>query len=323
MVVDGGIMKVTGSDGDTTINASIPVSDAVGGHALILPRPLVSFLTTLTTDQMVTIESSAQQDEVVVSPAGSSPYRFRTVASTFPQAAPPSGEPVPVDFKELPAGLASARTAVSKENPVIQLVSDESGLTLHATDNYRLARVHLSNSGFGDFSGILPLQVLDRVAKMNTSQIVVDGSARVISFISVDVVLSTRLLSVPFPAVEGVLGALPPHKAVLPSAQLLQACSRLAAITESSPVKCILTSNSLVLNVANADLGSGAEEVPVTSNDGAGDFEFLARLGYIQDAVVATGAESVVLFYSGSVQPLFVKSDGGLDILTVVMPVRG
>jgi len=323
MVVDGNTLKVTGSDGDTTINASISVSDGVAGYALILPKPLVSFLTTLASEQMVCIESSAQQDDVVVSPDGSSPYRFRTIASTFPQAAAPSGEPISVDFIELPAGLASARTAVSKENPVIQLISDESGLTLHATDNYRLARVHLSNAGFGEFSGILPLQVLDRVAKMNTSKVVIDSRARVISFISADVVLSTRLLSVPFPAVEGVVQALPPHMVVLPSAELLQACSRLAAITESSPVKCLLTSKSLTLNVANADLGSGAEEVSVSSNQGAGDFEFLARLGYIQDAVVATGTETVVLHYSGSVQPLFVKADGGLDVLTVVMPVRG
>ena len=323
MVVEGSVLKITGSDGDTTIVASVSITDGMDGSALILPKPLISFLTTLASENIVSIESSTQQDEIEVCTTGSSPYRFRTVASTFPQAATPSGEPVLVDFMELPTGLASARTAVSKENPVIQIVSDNTGLTLHATDNYRLARVHLSKAGFGDFTGILPLQVLDRVAKMNTIKVVIDGRARVISFISADVLLSTRLLSVPFPAVEGVLQGLPPQNVLLPSVEFLKACSRLAAITENSPVKCLLTSKFLTMNVANADLGSGAEDIPVSVHEGSGDFEFLARLGYIQDAVEATGTESVILHYSGSVQTLYIKSDGGLDVITVVMPVRG
>jgi len=323
LVVDGDQVKVTGSDGDTTIIASTLVTGGLEGSALILPKPLVSYLNTLAAEQRVSLETSEQQDELVVHPAGSNPYRFRTVASTFPQAASPSGSPVTVDMKGLQAGLAAVRTAVAKENPVVQLVSGPSGLTLHATDNYRLTRVHLDSAGFGEFSGILPLQVLDRVAKLETTKVTVDSRARVISFISPEVVLTTRLLSVPFPAVDGVLQSVPPHKAALPAAPLLQACSRLAAITESSPVKCALTNDSLTLNVSNADLGSGTEEIAVVEHHGAGDFEFLARLGYIQDAVVSAGSEQVVLHYSGAVQPLFIMGAGELAVLTVVMPVRG
>ena len=323
LTVEGGDLRVTGSDGDTTIVATLPVQDTSDGTVLVLPRPLVSYLGTLSADHLVSVEVGGQLDEVAVRPQGSNEYRFRTVAATFPQPAMPSGSPNSVNFSRFYQALASVRTAVAKENPVVQLVSTDTGLVLHATDNYRLTRAELPEAGFGAFSGILPLQVLDRVAKMEASQVTVDGRSRVISFSSSDTILTTRLLSVPFPAVEGVLESVPPNVVDLPASATLQACTRLAAITESSPVRCLLTEGTLALNVSNADLGSGTEQVAVSEHGTSGSFEFLARLTYLQDAIVATGADTVRMHYSGSVQPLFIMASSPISVLTVVMPVRG
>jgi DNA polymerase-3 subunit beta len=323
LVVDNDSLRITGSDGDTTIVTSLPLEGSIAGTVLVLPKPIHSYLMTLESDRLVTISLTEQLDELSVTPVGSSAYRFRTVSSTYPQPAIASGKLLPVNFSKLSAALGAVRTAVAKDNPVVQIVSSDSMLVLHATDNYRLTRAELPEAAFGTFLGVLPLSVLDRVTKLEPTSVTIDSRAKVISFSSESTTVTSRLLAVPFPAVEGVLESSPPNAATILSSRLVEACSRLASVTESSPVRCRLSKSTLDLDVTNADLGSGEEQVDLMSHNSEVVFEFLARLTYLQDAVNATSASEVTLAYSGPVQPLFITGTESLKVTTVVMPVRG
>lgn len=320
--VDGDIVQIVGSDGETTTAANGRVTKGQNGSALVLPRPLTTFLSSLPADCRVTVSTTEHGDELVVTPSDALPYRFRTLATTFPQTPLPQGETREVDFSGLAAAVNAVRSGVARENPVVQLVSDDNGFTLHSTDNYRLVRAEVDGGGFGTFTGVLPLTLLDRLAKMEIRTVTVDGASRLMAFASPQAQIVTRVLAVPFPAVDAVLSSRPANRTTLPSKAVIEACNRLASISDTSPVRCQLDGVGLTLEVNNADLGSGRETVTLPEEADRQPIEFLVRLGYLSDAVVATGADAVDLFYTGPLQPLFVSPAGSLVVTTVVMPVR-
>jgi DNA polymerase III sliding clamp (beta) subunit (PCNA family) len=322
IVVEGDILQVIGSDGETTIAANNSVDCERTGSTLVLPRPLATFLGTLPADMLLHVSTTDHGDELLVMSAGSAPYRFRTLATTYPQTPLPQGITREVDFTGLGQAVAAVRTAASRDNPVLQIVSSEDDLVLHSTDNYRLVRAEIPGGGFGSFTGVLSLSLMERLAKMDIRAVTIDGSNRLISFSSPQARIVTRVLAVPFPAVESVLSSRPTGAVTLPSQSLLDACSRLASVSDTAPVRCSLHSSGLTLDVTNADLGSGNETVALPEDSTRAPIEFLVRLGYLSDAVSAADAVETDLFYSGPHQPLYFSPTGTERVTTVVMPVR-
>jgi DNA polymerase III sliding clamp (beta) subunit (PCNA family) len=323
IIVDGEILQVVGSDGETTISATATVTGAQPGSALILPRPLATYLGTLPSEAHLQVYTTEHGDELLVTHGGDTPYRFRTLATTYPQTPFPQGSTVEVDFSGLPSAVAAIRTAASRENPVVQVSSSGKDLVLHSTDNYRLVRAELPGAGFGDFTGVLSLSLLERLAKMDIRAVTVDGGNRLVSFASPQARIVTRVLAVPFPAVETVLATRPTTGTTLPTGRLLEACTRLSSISDNAPVRCLLDSSGLTLEVNNADLGSGREKVVLVEDPERAPIEFMVRLGYLSDAMTAAGTDGVELFYTGPLQPLFFSPPASTRITTVVMPVRG
>jgi DNA polymerase III sliding clamp (beta) subunit (PCNA family) len=320
IVVEGDILQVIGSDGETTIAANNSVDCERTGSTLVLPRPLATFLGTLPADMLLHVSTTDHGDELLVMSAGSA--RFRTLATTYPQTPLPQGMTREVDFTGLGQAVAAVRTAASRDNPVLQIVSSEDDLVLHSTDNYRLVRAEIPGGGFGSFTGVLSLSLMERLAKMDIRAVTIDGSNRLISFSSPQARIVTRVLAVTFPAVESVLSSRPTGAVTLPSQSLLDACSRLASVSDTAPVRCSLHSSGLTLDVTNADLGSGNETVALPEDSNRTPIEFLVRLGYLSDAVSAADAFETDLFYSGPHQPLYFSPTGTERVTTVVMPVR-
>jgi DNA polymerase III sliding clamp (beta) subunit (PCNA family) len=322
LVVAGDILQVVGSDGETTISANGVVSNAEAGSVLLLPKPLATYLGTLPADQLLVLESSEHGEELLVGVSGATPYRFRTMATSYPQTPLPQGETREVDLSGLAAAVTAVRTAASRENPIVQVVSSGDGLVLNATDNYRLVRAELPQAGFGSFTGVLGLGLLERLAKMDIRTITVDSTSRLISFASPQARVVTRVLAVPFPAVDSVLSARPTLSASLPSQAILAACSRLSAVSDTAPVRCSIEVAGLLLEVSNADLGSGREIVVLPGGTDRAPIEFMVRLAYLSDAITAAGSDTVEVNYSGPLQPLFFSPAGSRHVTTVVMPVR-
>lgn len=318
--VRSGQLAVIGSDGETTIAAHLTPSQASDGQVLILPKPLGAFLATLPATSVVEVSQTDGGDIEVSRPVGT-PYRFRPVAATFPLPQPPRTAPVKVDFTRLGDALASVRSATARENPGVQLVSTVASLTLNTTDNYRLARAELGEAGFGEFTGVLSLGVLERIARVEITSVAVDAKAKALRFAGPRVTVSARQLATPFPMVDKVLEAELPGAVRFRSEDLAGALARLAAVAEIEPLRCRLEHDRWTLDVANADLGSGHEEIELRTNAPT-PFEFGVSLQYLADAVAAHGADEVSLEFSTPLQPLFLRSSEPFAVTTVVMPVR-
>ena len=316
--VDEHLARITGADGETSIEATCDVEMNAPGKVLLPPRPLATLLAKLSSSTRITV-GMAPDGDVTVTTGSGSPYRLRPLAATFPTPPRPVNEPVRVNFSSLSAALGVLRSAVSKDQPGIQLVSTGSDLVMNATDSYCLARAEMPGGGFGEFSGLVPVAVLERVSRLNVDQVAFDNRSRLIAFHAGSVVITTRLLATPFPAVETVLSSVPTNSVEFDTAAVVAALGRLAAVAEEAPVRVRLHNTTLELAVSNADLGSGVEECPLAKPTPI-DAEFHVRLSYLSDAF--STADHVSLAFSGPVQPMYVSSTTPVRATVVIMPVR-
>lgn len=318
--VRGAKLSVIGSDGDTTIAAVLDVAGAADGQTLLPPRPLGAWLATVGADETVEV-SAGDGSDVEVRAGGTAPYRFRPIAATFPLPAAPKTPPVAADLSRLGAALGAVRASSGKDFAGVQLVSGADGLVLHTTDSYRLSRAELPEAGFGDFVGVVPLGLLERLARHPITSVAADPNGRTLRFAGPGIVVSTRLLNVPFPAVDSVLGTPPPSAVRVPVRPVRAALARLAAVADAEPVRCHIDGASLELSVQNADLGSGAETVTL-AEAAIAPFTFGVNRQFLAEAFAAHDADEVSLAWSSAAEPLFVSSTAPLAVTTLVMPVR-
>lgn len=310
-------VDVIGSDGDTTIAAAVAGAEVITpGQALVLPKPIATFLSALDADR--TLRLRADDVGLIVDPHGMSPYRFRLVTATFPLPRPLGAPAIPVRFDRLGDAVALVRAAAGRDGPVVRLTSDPTGLRLAATDSYRLAEVLLPEAGFGEFSGVVSLSVLERVARHGVERVTIDGTARVLRLSGPTVVWSVRLLSVPFPDTSAVTAQLPAERCAVDVAAWTEALGRLSAIADGVPVHVRVDREGTVLAVDNADLGNGTEALGDRSPT---EIAFAARPDFLREALSACGARAE-LGYLGPHQPVFLLGHDPIEVLQVVMPIR-
>ena len=313
-----GSISVTGSDGELSVRCSVEGTVQEDGVTLVQPRPLAAWLGTLG-DVVLELSDSGDGD-LTVSPLNGAAYRFRTVSATFPQTPKLSGIAKPVDLDDLHLALSAVRPAVDRDHRVVQLVSSDSELRVNATDTYRLCQATLRAGGFGEFSGLVPLSILEQVSP-DTDSVVVDASGRVIELRGPKFIYSARLAAVAFPAVDSVLANLPEKRVTMEIAPLKKALSRLAAVVDQEPLRVRVGKSSMELSVAGSPIGSGAETVAVEGGPDA-EFEFGVNLSYLSEALTGRSGTEITLAYSTPVAPLFFVSAGEVPVTCAVMPVR-
>ena len=317
--VADGILHTTGSDGETTLSARTKVNEVDPGRVLVSPKPLAGFLSGLPAPTRLTV--SVDAGDLVIEPEAMEAYRFRPLAATYPAAPTPAGEAVTADLSRLALALTIIKPAVPKDTTAVQLVSTDTGLSLNATDTYRLAHVELPEAAFGTFTGVVPLAVLERAAKANADTVRVDSKARMISFASPEVTVTARLLAIPFPAVEAVLSAVPPDMVRFVPSDLTGALGRITSIADQSAVSVSIEEASLRLSASSAEVGQGAETITLREAVPV-PFEVLVRGSFLQDACASVGSNTAELHYSGPLQPLFLCTSDPFEVVHVVMPVR-
>lgn len=313
-------LRVTSSDGDSTMTISVAVTVERPGQVLLSPRPVLGLLGSVDPSSEITLEALDGGD-VVVSGQGLNPYSFRPLSATFPLPTTPPAGVRPERLGELLTALGVVRSAAGRDTPVVQLVSDADLLVLHTTDGFRLARVAIAGAGFGTFTGVLALPVVERIARMSPEEVTVDLRARTLAFRGEGSILTSRMLATPFPAVETVLLNTPPAMTAFAAQDVARSLARLSSIAEQGTIALEFSGSELHLRASAAEVGSGHEVValrsPVPST-----FQLQLRAPYLADAVGAFGTGDVSVAYSGSLQPLFLSGGDAHPVTHVVMPVR-
>ena len=313
-------VRVTAAGEEAVIVAGVDEARVVtNGAAMLPPAPIGRWLGMLPGDRLLTVEST--ESAVRFTPEDAAPYSFHTLNGTFPT------DPIPkahVASLKLDAPLQEAlhrvRKIVPKDMPMVHMMTKEGALVIDAADRSRLTRVTLPGCGFGDFSANMRLASMDRIAKIGPKALSWD--TRAIRASGDTVTVTERYLAdQEFPAVEGILNALPAQELKVDSDILLGALNRLSSVDPDAAASITFDAECIIIGLHEASVGAGQEQVPA-EGDPSTDFTASVNLRYLTDAVAAHPGVDVTIRYSSPKSPLFFTSvTGTVDTTSVFMPL--
>jgi DNA polymerase III sliding clamp (beta) subunit (PCNA family) len=315
MQVAGSVLSCTASDGDTTVTRRLQVEQSVDGQVLVAAGPLVKYLANVTQSASVKLRVDDHGD-VVVEVTGEGSYTFRCLNAAFPVPKKPDRGLAPVPLEHLSAAVKAVAHAASA---VVQLTCADTGLTLAATDGYRISHAVLPAAGAAG-QGVVDVKAIAEAARYPLTQIGVDGPGRVLRCTGADVAFSTRLHDTAFPDVVQMVAARPAQRVMLDRLPLERALDRLLAVAGRTPLRVSFTGPVLRMRAENVERGSGVEEL--TLADPSPEFEFGVNGAFLRDAIGAHSAATVEMSWSGALKPVYVRSQSGFALTTLLMPVR-
>ena len=307
------------TDGDTTVHASMPADVTDEGSVTVAPRSLLPLLHGRKADQ---VRLSLDSGSLLVSGLTRRPYRITPFLGALAAPAAPQPEAQTLDLSALPVAVAAVRHACARDTGVAHLSASGGTLTLATTDSYRLAVARLS-APVPDFSEVVSLSALDTVTKRPVQWMAPLTASRLLAFTGQDIAWTTRPLGLSFPRLEAVIDTRPDSGVDVDPVVALAHLQRLASVDASGEHPVHITLDEDVLScVVTTPTGSGSEDIPV-SGSSLSSLDVHVRRSYFLDSLAAHGRADVRLAHAGGLQPIFLTStSAGLDLLTVVMPVR-
>jgi DNA polymerase III subunit beta len=250
-------------------------------------------------------------------------------AEDFPILQEPSGIRITVNAAELGEGVAQVARAASRDEarPIltgILLEVSREGLTMVATDSYRLSMRELRATAEGETKALVPERALTEVGKAaageekGDAELVIDQSQ--VAFRVGPLMLTSRLIEGEFPNYRQLLPDSYENRLIGSRQQLLDAVRRVGLLArESSPVKMEFNALGVRLSSSSPDLGNAVEVVEATYEGEELTAAFNPQ--YLSDGLTATAGERVRVEVRDGLKPALVKGEEE-GFLYLVMPVR-
>jgi DNA polymerase-3 subunit beta len=250
-------------------------------------------------------------------------------AEDFPILQEPSGTRVAVEGGGFAEGVSQVTRAASRDEarPILTGVLLEitpEGLTMVATDSYRLSLRELTASAQGEAKALVPERALNEAGRAATGEekkeieLFVDASS--VSFRIGSLMLTSRLIEGEFPNYRQLLPEGYENRLSCSRQQFLDAVRRVGLLArESAPVKMEFNALGVRLTSSSPDLGD-AVEVVEAQYEGT-DLTAAFNPQYLADGLTAAVGERVLLEVRDGLKPAVIKGDGEA-FLYLVMPVR-
>lgn len=327
------VLTVTGSDLDLTISVSTPVSASATGVA-VLPSKLVSDVVRSLIPGAVTLEVVTGEAKIT---GGAAEFLIRVIpAEDFPQLPDPDVDAVTVNGRALREALRQVVPAASTDEarPIltgVQMVAEENGVRLVATDSYRLSLRDLSETSVlaPDQKALIPSRALAELQRIigDSSEVGVRLGQTEVVFEVAATRLRSRLIEGDFPNYRGLIPTDHPNRLLVAREALIEALRRVRLLAqESSPVRLEMSSSGLQLVAVTADVGRATESVDA-HYDGT-DLTVAFNPEFLLKGIEVTPGEEVMLETVDELKPALLRpvatsdADSPDDFLYLLMPVR-
>jgi DNA polymerase-3 subunit beta len=203
--------------------------------------------------------------------------------------------------------------------------ANREGLTLVATDSYRLAVRELQATGDGEARALVPERALAEAGRAaggeEKGQVeLVIGEAQT-AFRVGTLRMTSRLIEGEFPNFRQLVPEPGQNRLATGRVDLLEAVRRVGLLArESSPVRLELNALGVRLSSSSPDLGGAVEAVEGTYE---GDELTVAfNPTYLGDGLSAASADRVTVELRDGLKPALIKGQGEDAYTYLVMPVR-
>ena len=250
-------------------------------------------------------------------------------AEDFPALQDPAGTRVTVAAPALGEGIQQVTRAASRDEarPILTgvlLEISREGLTMVATDSYRLAVRELPATAPGEAKALVPERALVEVGRAASgeekgeAEIFVDAGQ--VGVRTGNLTLTSRLIEGEFPNYRQLLPERYDNRLTGSRQQLLDAVRRVGLLArENSPVRLEFNALGVRLTSSSPDLG-GAVEVVEASYEGE-DMTAAFNPGYLIDGLTAAVGERVHIEVRDGLKPAVIRGEGEAFVY-LVMPVR-
>jgi DNA polymerase-3 subunit beta len=319
-------LTLTTTDLEVSARFTTEVQVQEPGVALVPARILADTVKSLT-DAPVELEADRSQATIR---CGAYEGALRLLPSEdFPALQQPEGMKVSAEAGAFAEAVAQVGRAASRDEarPVLTGVLVEvsrEGVTLAATDSYRLAVRDLVASADNEAKAIVPERAISEAGRAaaadeKSSVIILLDDAQ-IAFSIGELTLTSRLIEGEFPNYRQLMPESHESRLTVSRQQLLDAVRRVGLLArDTTPVRMEFNALGVKLSSSSPDLGQAVETVEA-SYEGE-DLTVAFNAHYLADGLAAATGEMVHLDVRDGLKPGVVRGDG--DSLTyLVMPVR-
>jgi DNA polymerase-3 subunit beta len=322
----GGQLELTTTDLEVSARVRFPVQVQEEGTALVPARLLADMVKSFEAAP-VDFEADGGQARIVCSNYEGTVRCLP--AEDFPALQEPSGTRVVVEAGALAEGISQVARAASRDEarPILTgvlLEASREGLTMAATDSYRLAVREIPATAPGEARALVPERALSEVGRAaagedrGQAEIYLDQSQA--GFRIGALTLTSRLIEGDFPNYRQLLPERYENRLTASRQQLLDAVRRVGLLArESSPVRLEFNALGVRLSSSSPDLG-GAVEVVEAKYEGE-DLVAAFNPGYLSDGLTAATGEEVQVEVRDGLKPAVIRGEGEAFVY-LVMPVR-
>lgn len=321
--MEGGRLRVTGTDSEITIRTSLDVEVLEEGRTLI-PAKLVAEAVRKLPPGAVAMSSAGGQVEIT----GNGPrFRLRELnVDDYPATvSKTTSGGVTMDGDLLTRALTQVGVAASGDDarPTLTGVlfeADEEGSRLVATDGYRLAVRDLAGAESIPTT-LVPNRALKEVARtIGDSKITVELGEREATFGSERGSMTVRVIEGTFPPYRHFFGSFP-NRLTVPREALLEAVGRAALVAEDHiPVRLNLHQGGVELSITRQEVGDETEHIEGEFQ--GEDMTIAFNVRYLTDGVAAVVGDDVVIHATDAVKPGLVTGTDDEGFRYLLMPVR-
>jgi len=322
--VEGGRLRVTGTDTDITIRTTLEVEALEDGRTVIPAKLAAEAVRKLPPGA---VSMSAAEGEVEIT--GNGPrFRLRELnVDDFPKL-PEGGEGVAmsVDGGAFTAALAQVGVAASTDEarPTLTGVlfeGESEELRLVATDSYRLAVRDVPGVA-GTAPTLVPYRALRELGRaLGSDPMEIVLGERDARFSTDRGRLSVRVIEANFPNYRQLLPDSYPNRLVVAKEALLDAVGRAALVAEDHiPVRLNLHKGGIELSVSRQEVGEETEHIEAEYEGDELTIAFNTR--YLTDGVTVVASDEIVLQTSDPLKPGLISGVGDEAFHYLLMPVR-
>ena len=321
-----GTLTLTTTDLEVSARLSIEVQVGEPGVALVPARLLGDTVKSLSD---APVEFEADQAQAQIRCAAYEGALRLLPAEDFPGLQPPSGTRIVVECARFAEAAGQVARAASRDEarPVLTGVLVEvsrEGVTLVATDSYRLAIRDLVATAAGEAKAIVPERALSEAARAAQAQekgeIEVFLDDNQIAFQVGSLMLTSRLIEGEFPNYRQLLPEQYESRLTVSRQQLIDAVRRVGLLArDTSPVRMEFNALGVKLSSSSPDLGQAVEAVEARYE--GEDLTAAFNPTYLADGLAAASGESVRLEVRDGLKPGIVRGESD-EFTYLVMPVR-
>jgi DNA polymerase-3 subunit beta len=322
----GGTLTLTTTDLEVSAKLALDVQVSEEGTALVPARLLADMVKSLSD---APVDFDADQGQARISCAAYEGSLRLLPAEDFPSLQGPGGTKVVVEAPRFAEAVSQVARAASRDEarPVLTGVLVEvnrEGVTLVATDSYRLAVRDLTATAEGEAKAIVPERAMSEAGRAASSdekgEVEVFLDASQVSFRIGSLALTSRLIEGEFPNYRQLLPEAYESRLIVSRQMLIDAVRRVGLLArDTTPVRMEFNALGVRLSSSSPDLGQAVEAVEARYE--GEDITAAFNPNYLADGLSAASGESVRLEVRDGLKPGIVKGEGE-EFTYLVMPVR-